>query len=109
MSRTVRLLSLKSLAPGCAKRVLVEGHQIAVVRIGNKVYGIGDRCSHANFSLCEGEVLTDACRLECPKHGSAFSLVTGEPDSLPAFKAVPVYRVRVERGDIVVDFEEKQS
>ena len=53
--------------------------------------------------LSEGEVYTDTLELECSKHGSAFSLVTGEPHALPATKPVPVYEVRVEDGDVLVE------
>ena len=52
---------------------------VAVVRIDDDVYAIGDVCSHANVSLSEGEVWCDEREIECPKHGSTFSLTTGEP------------------------------
>ena len=40
----------------------------------------------------EGDVDCDEKLIECWKHGSAFSLETGEPESLPATKPVPVVR-----------------
>ena len=52
---------------------------------------IGDECSHADYSLSEGDVWEDECEIECPKHGSTFSLATGEPQTLPATQPVPVY------------------
>ena len=82
--------------------MLVGEHRIAVVRIDDDVYAIGDRCSHQDISLSEGEVLSDDLQIECWKHGSAFSLVTGEPESLPATKPVPVYEARVVDGHIEV-------
>ena len=106
MTRTIRLCGFDEIAPDSAVRVDVEGHRIAVVRLGDDVYAIGDRCSHADYSLAEGEVLVDDCSIECFKHGSAFSLETGEPDSFPATKPVPVYSVRVVDDDIVVDLED---
>jgi 3-phenylpropionate/trans-cinnamate dioxygenase ferredoxin subunit len=54
-------------------------------------------------SLSEGDVEADECWIECWKHGSAFSLVDGQPQSLPATEAVPVYPVRVEGDEIVVE------
>ena len=72
-----------------ARRFDVEGHRIALVRVGDDFYAIGDQCSHEDFSLSEGEVLSDECEIECWKHGSTFSLKTGEPQSLPAVKPVP--------------------
>jgi 3-phenylpropionate/trans-cinnamate dioxygenase ferredoxin subunit len=75
---------------------------VALVRIDDDVYAIGDTCSHANVSLSEGEVLAGDREIECWKHGSTFSLVTGEPLTLPATQPVPVYEARVEDGQIVV-------
>ena len=66
------------------------------------MYAIGDTCTHADFSLSEGEVYCDEREIECWKHGSTFSLITGEPQSLPATRAVPVYKVEVDGDDIVV-------
>ncbi len=40
--------------------------------------------------------------IECWKHGSTFSLETGEPQSLPATQPVPVYEVVVKDGEVVV-------
>jgi len=106
VTRTLRLCGLDDVAPDTAARVDIESLRIAVVRIGDDVYAIGDRCSHADFSLSEGEVFPAACQIECFKHGSAFSLLTGEPDTFPATRPVPVYDVRVEGDDIVIDLPE---
>jgi 3-phenylpropionate/trans-cinnamate dioxygenase ferredoxin subunit len=93
---------LDDLAPGTARRVEVDGRPIALVRCGDRVFAIGDICSHANVSLSEGEVLCDDEEIECWKHGSTFSLVSGEPQALPATQPVPVYEVAVRDGDVIV-------
>jgi 3-phenylpropionate/trans-cinnamate dioxygenase ferredoxin subunit len=90
------------LAPGTARRFEIDGVAVAVVRIDDDVYAIGDVCSHANVSLSGGEVWCDERELECPKHGSTFDLTTGEPVTLPATQPVPVFDARVVDGDIVV-------
>ena len=97
-----RICALDELEDGGARRFDVDGHRIAVVRIGDTVFAIGDRCSHADVSLSEGEVFTDVCTIECWKHGSSFSLLTGQPDSLPAITPVPVYEVMVDGNDVEV-------
>jgi 3-phenylpropionate/trans-cinnamate dioxygenase ferredoxin subunit len=102
MSEIVKAGRFDELAPGTAKQVLSGEHRIAVVRIDDDVYAIGDRCSHQDVSLAEGEVLCDERQLECWKHGSAFSLVDGTPQALPATKPVPVYEARVVDGEIEV-------
>jgi 3-phenylpropionate/trans-cinnamate dioxygenase ferredoxin subunit len=80
----------------------VEGVPIAVVRIGPSVYAVQDRCSHQDVPLSEGSVDVYDCSIECVKHGSTFDLRTGEPLCLPATRPVPVYKVDVRDGDVVV-------
>jgi 3-phenylpropionate/trans-cinnamate dioxygenase ferredoxin subunit len=102
MSTTVRLCGRDDVAPGTAKRFDVGGHGIALVRIDDDFYAIGDRCTHADISLSEGEVLCEEREIECWKHGSTFSLVTGEPQSLPATRATPTYEVVVDGDDVSI-------
>ena len=96
---------LAQLAPNSATRFDVDGRSVAVVRIGDDVYAIGDTCSHANVSLSEGELWCDEKEIECWKHGSTFSLITGEPQTLPATQPVPVYVATVVDGMIEIDLE----
>ena len=102
MSR-VRLCSVDEVAPGTARRFDVDGQRIALVRCDDDFYALGDRCTHADISLAEGEVYCDSLEVECWKHGSTFSLVTGEPQSLPATRPTPVYTVTVADGDVFVE------
>jgi 3-phenylpropionate/trans-cinnamate dioxygenase ferredoxin subunit len=97
-----RLCRRDDIAPGTARRFEIAGQTICVVRIGEDFYAIGDRCSHANFSLSEGEVYPAEKQIECWKHGSAFSLVDGKPQSLPATRPVPVYDVQVDGDEVSV-------
>ena len=108
-STGVVVARLDDLASGTARRFEVSGRSVAVIRIGDDVYAIGDTCSHADVSLSEGEVLCDSKEIECWKHGSTFSLETGQPDTLPATQPVPVYVASVRDGDIVVDVTSKGS
>jgi 3-phenylpropionate/trans-cinnamate dioxygenase ferredoxin subunit len=89
--------------PGEARRFDVDGHAIAVVRIGDDFYALGDTCSHEDYSLSEGEVDEEERTLECWKHGSVFSLTAGDPLTLPATLPVPVYDVVVEGDDLFVE------
>jgi 3-phenylpropionate/trans-cinnamate dioxygenase ferredoxin subunit len=98
-----RVCSVADVGPDSAIRVVVDGAPIALVRIGDDFYAIGDTCSHAEVSLSEGEVDPGDRHIECYKHGSRFSLETGEPDCLPATKPVPVYLVKVEGDDVLIE------
>lgn len=103
MKVSERIGSVDDIQPGSAAQFVVHGHKIAVVRIEDDFYAIGDVCSHQNISLSEGDVHPDDCELECWKHGSSFSLKTGEPNSLPATRAVPVFTIRREGDDLFVE------
>jgi 3-phenylpropionate/trans-cinnamate dioxygenase ferredoxin subunit len=87
---------------GTACRFLVDGKAVCLAHIGDEWFAIGDTCSHEDYSLTEGDLWPDECEIECPKHGSMFSLRTGEPQTLPATRSVPLYGVRVDGDDVVV-------
>ena len=99
----VRVCSVADVATGTAARFDVDGHRLCVVNIEGIFYVIGDECSHEDYSLAEGDVWEDEREIECPKHGSTFSLETGEPLTLPATQPVPVYKVRVDGDEVIVE------
>lgn len=98
----VRVCDLDDLASGSARRFDVGPHRVALVRIDDDFYAIGDTCSHADYSLSEGEVDCEERTLECWKHGSQFSLEDGKPVSLPATRPVPVFDVAVDDGGVFI-------
>ena len=103
MSATTHVLfAFDELGSGEARRVEVDGHTVAIVRIDDDVYALGDVCSHADVSLSNGFVEADDCAVECPKHGASFDLRTGAALTLPAIRPVPTYEVAVIDGDVVL-------
>ena len=103
MGETVRLCGRQEVEPDTVRRFDVGAHRIALVRVGDDFHALGDTCSHEDYSLSEGQVFAEECEIECWKHGSTFDLRTGEPCSLPATRPVPVYVVRVEGDDVLVE------
>lgn len=98
----VRLCAANEVSQGEARRFVVGSHEIAVARVDEEIFAIGDVCSHGHFLLSEGEVDEYECTLECPKHGSCFNLRTGEPETLPATAPVAVYPLKTEGGSLLV-------
>ncbi|MDP9026413.1 MAG: non-heme iron oxygenase ferredoxin subunit [Actinomycetota bacterium] len=97
-----KVFALAELEPGTAKKVVLEGIAIAVVRdSAGTVHALGDTCTHGDISLSEGFVEDET--LECWAHGSAFGLADGKPRNLPAYEPVPVFPVEIIDGDIYVD------
>lgn len=100
----VEITELARLPVGRGVRVTLGKTRIAMFRVNDEVYAIGDRCSHAEASLAEGELWDTS--VECPRHGSEFDLKTGEPGALPATEPVPVYEVLVEDGTVYLELED---
>lgn len=102
-----RVCGVDDLETDTALRVVVGGTPVAVVKdAAGEVHAIGDTCTHGDISLSEGFVEdagSDGLSLECWAHGSKFSLASGRPLTLPAYQPVPVFRVVVEGGDVLVD------
>jgi 3-phenylpropionate/trans-cinnamate dioxygenase ferredoxin subunit len=99
----VDLGALDDFVEGGARQVKAGDRTLVVVRIGDDVYVLDDRCSHEEFSLAEGEVDVESREIECAHHGAMFRLSDGEPTSLPATKPVHHYEVHVDAGRVVVE------
>ena len=97
-----RLCGVADVEPGQARRFTLGSVDIAVIRIGDDWYAIGDTCTHQKISLAEGEIHADQLEIECWKHGSCFSLVDGTPNTLPATRPVATYDVRIDEADVMV-------
>lgn len=100
----VRACAVSEVPVGEARRVELEGREIAVVNLGEDGFRAIDAvCSHAQYYLDEGEIDVDDGTIECPKHGSTFDLGTGKPRSLPAIQPVTVHRVTVIDDDVLIE------
>jgi 3-phenylpropionate/trans-cinnamate dioxygenase ferredoxin component len=102
MSEFVTVASIDDIPNGTARSFTVNGEFIAVVNCDGTFYAINNICSHAYAELDQGEVDTDDCTIECPLHGSTFSLESGRPRTLPAVMPVATYPVQVIGDEIQV-------
>jgi len=89
---------------GAAAVVEVNGQEIAIVQTGGKFYALQNECTHAGSPIGEGDVVDDGA-IECPGHGSTFSVATGDPLSGPADGPLEIYEVEVVDGMVRVAFD----
>ena len=96
----VKVAQLDDLPPGEMMMVEVGDDRILLANVEGKVHAIEDICSHAYASLSEGDL--SGQEVECPLHGGAFDLVSGEAVTPPATESVKVYELRIEGQDILL-------
>ena len=101
---TIVVCKLADLPVGEMRLVEADGRKIGVFHCGNgEVRAIEDRCSHDDGPLAEGEFDPAACTVECPRHGSLFDISTGKPKTLPAYRPVETFEVRVEDDEVKLE------
>lgn len=99
----IRVCAENDIPDGKSKAFTVNGKHIALYHSEGKFYATDDICSHEHEHLSEGWLEGD--KIECPRHGAQFSLVTGEALTLPASKPIAVYSVKIENGDVLLCME----
>jgi nitrite reductase/ring-hydroxylating ferredoxin subunit len=97
----VEVAELADVPPETPVRVDVDGTPICLVNVDGTIHAVHDVCTHAMQSLADGWV--DHDRLECPRHGAVFSVITGEVLTPPASAPLPTFGVTVKDGRILVD------
>ncbi|HET6864891.1 MAG TPA: non-heme iron oxygenase ferredoxin subunit [Solirubrobacteraceae bacterium] len=88
------------LPEGRPSRVIVGDTPVLLLRDGELIYAIHDRCSHRGCSLSEGEV--EGTEIVCGCHGSRFDLRNGALRGGPATMEQPSFQVRVQDGRVEV-------
>ena len=73
-------------------RVVVDDTPVLLLRDGEEIYAIHDRCSHRGCSLSDGDLEGD--EIVCACHGSRFSVRDGSLKHGPATAAQPAFQVR---------------
>ena len=88
------------LPDGRPVRIVVDDTPVLLVRDGELIFAIHDRCSHRGCSLSEGKLEGD--EVVCSCHGSRFDRRTGAVLGGPATAAQPAFQVRIEDGVVQV-------
>lgn len=95
-----RVCDVDELEDGEGLAAEVDGHSVALFRVGSEFYALGGECTHEGGPLAEGEL--SGTEVTCPWHGARFDLETGAVRALPAVEAEPVYEVTVRDGGVFV-------
>ena len=104
--------------PGRIRMIELGGHRVGLVRVGEEVHALADRCPHRGAPLCSGGRTVHGIELgdgapvrgaeraliRCPWHKWDFDIASGRCVVHPTLR-VRRYRVTVERDDVVVRLE----
>ncbi len=93
MSEFIKVANASDIPPGSKRCVTVAGRPICLINLEGDFYAIDDTCTHAEASLCEGDIAGN--EIVCPLHFATFNIMTGEATGPPAFEPVNTYEVRV--------------
>ncbi len=100
MDDFVRAAKTADLSDGQIMVVEANGNTMVLSRFGDDFYAVDEACTHAQGPLGDGVI--DGERVQCPWHGSCFSLKTGEVISGHTGTPLRRYAVRVEGGDVLI-------
>jgi naphthalene 1,2-dioxygenase system ferredoxin subunit len=82
--------------------VEVAGEQLALFRIGGCLYVTGNICTHQFALMTDG--FLDGEFIECPMHQGRFHVPTGAAQGTPVTIPLKTYPVRVQGGDIEIEW-----
>jgi nitrite reductase/ring-hydroxylating ferredoxin subunit len=92
-------MTFSEITPGRVRIVTINGTEIALVRDGEAVYAVSNRCTHAGSSFAHGRAV--GTLLTCPMHGARFDLRNGTCVNAP-YSRLSNHAVRVVDGQVEV-------
>ena len=96
----VTVATVDELKPGEMMYVEIDDTPVCLINFEGEFHAISDICTHEEASLSDGEIVGD--EIECPLHGGAFDIRTGQPVSLPVVVPIEKYQVRVVGDEVQV-------
>jgi 3-phenylpropionate/trans-cinnamate dioxygenase ferredoxin subunit len=115
MAKFIEVAKVEELKSGTMKKVVAEGQEILLARVGDKYYATHDRCPHMKGDLSQGKL--EGTVITCPVHSSQFDISTGQVvrwmkgglmsklgGALKMSKSLAVYNVKTEDGKVLVEF-----
>ncbi|MBD2294321.1 Rieske (2Fe-2S) protein [Anabaena sphaerica FACHB-251] len=113
-----KILEANALSSGAREVVKVGNRNILVLNHENQLYAVENTCPHLKLPMKSGKIQNGA--IVCSFHRSAFDLNTGEVKTwcpwppgvgkllsmVSEAKTLPVFPLRVEDGNILIDVPE---
>jgi nitrite reductase/ring-hydroxylating ferredoxin subunit len=101
LMKYIKVASTKNLPSGEKINAKIGNKEILVINLNDNYYAIGNICTHKGCKLSNGTLIEG--KIECPCHGSVFDIKNGKVMSGPAKKSEPVFKVKIEGDQILVN------
>ncbi len=88
------------LQDGAPRSYTLEERRFCLIRDGEKVHAIDDKCSHGPAFLSDGICDLAEGTLECPLHAGLFDFRTGAVLARPALRPVTYHRAEIRDGEL---------
>jgi len=102
-----RVAAMEDLQDGVPISVKLDGKEVLLVRVGEKLYATRGKCPHYGAPLKKGLLSGD--ELVCPWHHARFDLTGGKLKAPPALDGLQVYPVKAENGDVFIGSPEPKT
>jgi 3-phenylpropionate/trans-cinnamate dioxygenase ferredoxin subunit len=104
----IKVAETSEVPLGQMKVVKLAEKEVVIANVNNVYYALENSCTHMDGELSKG--LLEGNTLTCPKHKAKFDVTTGKvisgpkiPLMHPKIKDEPVYAVKVEGKDILLE------
>jgi len=94
------VLAEKELKPDQPRRVDLNGIPVVLVKSGGQVFALAEKCAHLGGPLSEGKCENGV--IQCPWHGSQYSVENGEVIHGPSVHSQVTFDTRVRAGQVEI-------
>jgi nitrite reductase/ring-hydroxylating ferredoxin subunit len=99
-SNDIAVAAMDELKVNAMKLLHINGKRIVLARTENGFAAFDDRCTHKGGSLAGGSMMCGT--VQCPWHGSQFSVQNGNVTAGPAKTPIKTYPVSEKNGHVYV-------
>ena len=100
MGKFVKVAKKSEIPDDTGKCVEVNGKEIALFKVDDKVYAMYQICPHAGGPMSEGGI--NGKLVTCPWHGWDFDITTGKCSFNESIEQ-PIFKVKEEGDDVYVE------
>ncbi len=103
----IRITTTENIPLREGRKVEIGGEEIAIFNLGDRFLAVDNACPHRGGPLCDG--IVSGATVTCPLHGYKVCLDTGHVVKPDISVRVGTYPVRVEDGEILVQFARRSE